>query len=147
MDAKFYIKSLNSSPNVGEGSKGVEGNSEGLLTIYTTPSYMHVISNDTSLNNKVIAIDDVKKSPIKDNLSLSFNGILLYKERPILNSDLYTIAFESGFHVPPEPIIQLNLQVIKFKDMDNSYNIPQEIKDKFGDYYIFAPVKAGGSMS
>lgn len=131
MDAKFYIKSLNSSHN-GEGSKGVEGNSEGLLTIHTTPSYIHIlVSKDKSLINTVIAIDDIKKSPIKDK---NFLGRLLYKEEPIPLSDLVTINFDSVFHI--EPIISLNLQAIKIKDIDNTYNIPQEIKDEFGDYYV-----------
>ncbi len=131
MDAKFYIKSLNSSPN-GGGSKGVEGNSEGILKIYNAPSYIHILaSKDKSLINKVIAIDDVKKSPIKDK---NFLGRLLYKEEPIPLSDLVTISFYSVFHI--ESDFSLNLQAIKIKDIDDTYNIPQEIKDGFGDYYV-----------
>lgn len=152
MDAKFYIKSLNSSPNVGGGSKGVEGNSEGLLTIYTTPSYIRIInSNDESLTNTVIAIDDVKKSPIKDNLSLLFTGELLYKEEPILNGDLLGIKYyDSYFHPIGSGISELEaeIQVIKIKDMNDAYKIPQEIKDEFGDYYAIVEVRgASGSIS
>lgn len=133
MDAKFYLKNLNSSPN-GVGSKRVEGNSEELLTIYTTPSYIHIFrSNDNSLRDTVIAIDDIKKSPIKDNLSLTFDGRLLYKEEPIPNSDLSRIEYNQTFHVSNKDTNGQNLKVVKIKDVDN---IPQEIINEFGDYYV-----------
>lgn len=134
MDAKFYIKNLNNSSNEGGGSKGVEGNSERLLTIYTTPSYIHIVmSNDNSLRNTVIAIDDIKKSPIKDNLSLTFGGRLLYKEEPIPNSDLSRIEYNQTFHVSFKDTEGPNLKAVKIKDVDN---IPQEIINEFGDYYV-----------